>query len=545
MPIKSELDPDNNDNRNTPPNEKEKGKTKKKKFAPRQIRNTKPSPSSSTTPPLMHNSNNTGNSLSSPSIVKQEYGDDTTKNNHNARMNNGNNNGDEGGVSFKDSRRGDRGRGHSITTGIGMEYNNNVGMLPQYKHNPFLPMNLQSQDGNWNNRYSQEQMGGLIGKQRNFDGRGRGRGRKLNDQAQLGAVYFTGDIAKRERNGLLSAKEQRLSEKLKKKEELKKAKELEKERKRSLKEEERKINEQSKGGGSGQFADADGGEGGILNEKIVKLRGGKVGRGGLNMHDDKMSAFLYTGRMLGISDSETGDSDEDGLDSDSDLNVSESSDEEFPLKHNDPLDPISLPFVPKNALQDLVDEGDILFEERKSQAEQEELILLQFPTHIPVERLFISQGQNNEEFEDSLDASASGTTTSGGNDKTVLKVKPETEENNGSKLAAAKQSQNKGEESKPSTTSNTATDNTPSGKDKFQGFDGIPSGKIGKIYVYKSGKCVFRGLGDSSPLVLIPGIPAAFKQEVVTVNKNDKTYSQLGNVTKKIVCCPDLESMLN
>merc|ERR1711988_306255 len=121
----------------------------------------------------------------------------------------------------------------------------------------------------------------------------------------------------------------------------------------------------------------------------------------------------------------------------------------------------------------------------------------------------------------------SETPSSSSNERTILKVKTESEES-GTRASSGGSN---------STTQKTSTDTIKiddtgelSGKDRFQGFDGIPSGKIGKIYVYKSGKCVFRGLVDSSPLVLIPGIPAAFKQEVVTVNRPDKSYSQLGNV---------------
>lgn len=79
------------------------------------------------------------------------------------------------------------------------------------------------------------------------------------------------------------------------------------------------------------------------------------------------------------------------------------------------------------------------------------------------------------------------------------------------------------------------------------GFKGtlspLPSGEIGKLLIYKSGKVKMK-IGDVL-FDVSSGMPCNFLQEVVAINTEKRKYYQLGDVTRRMVCYPDVESLLD
>lgn len=73
-------------------------------------------------------------------------------------------------------------------------------------------------------------------------------------------------------------------------------------------------------------------------------------------------------------------------------------------------------------------------------------------------------------------------------------------------------------------------------------FKQIPSGKIGKIKVYESGK-VKMHIGDVV-FDITPGIPRTCRQEVVGISEVKKKIVVLGHVVHSVVCVPDLDVLL-
>lgn len=78
------------------------------------------------------------------------------------------------------------------------------------------------------------------------------------------------------------------------------------------------------------------------------------------------------------------------------------------------------------------------------------------------------------------------------------------------------------------------------------GFKGnlpsLPAGNIGKLLIYKSGKVklkVGEVLFDVST-----GMPCNFLQEVVAIDMDKQKYYQLGDISRRMVCYPDVESLL-
>lgn len=78
------------------------------------------------------------------------------------------------------------------------------------------------------------------------------------------------------------------------------------------------------------------------------------------------------------------------------------------------------------------------------------------------------------------------------------------------------------------------------------GFKGtlssLPSGCIGKLIIHKSGKVKLK-IGDVL-FDVSTGMPCNFLQEVVAINMDRKKYFQLGDISRRMVCFPDIESLL-
>ncbi|GMI81321.1 hypothetical protein like AT5G09380 [Hibiscus trionum] len=81
-----------------------------------------------------------------------------------------------------------------------------------------------------------------------------------------------------------------------------------------------------------------------------------------------------------------------------------------------------------------------------------------------------------------------------------------------------------------------------SGK-KNCGLEEIPAGLMGKMLVYKSGAVKLK-LGDTLYDVT-PGSNAAFSQEVVAVNTAEKHCCVVGELEKRVVLSPDVNSVLD
>lgn len=70
-----------------------------------------------------------------------------------------------------------------------------------------------------------------------------------------------------------------------------------------------------------------------------------------------------------------------------------------------------------------------------------------------------------------------------------------------------------------------------------------PEGKLGKLRLHKSGKVTM--LIGNVPFEVQNGLECFFKQTVVSVSNNpDAAYVELGEVGRRFLCTPDIESML-
>ena len=70
----------------------------------------------------------------------------------------------------------------------------------------------------------------------------------------------------------------------------------------------------------------------------------------------------------------------------------------------------------------------------------------------------------------------------------------------------------------------------------------LPSGNIGKLIVHKSGKVKLK-IGDVL-FDVSSGMPCNFLQEVVAINTERKKFYQLGDISRRMVCYPDIDSLL-
>ncbi|KAJ3051155.1 hypothetical protein HK097_007867 [Rhizophlyctis rosea] len=70
-----------------------------------------------------------------------------------------------------------------------------------------------------------------------------------------------------------------------------------------------------------------------------------------------------------------------------------------------------------------------------------------------------------------------------------------------------------------------------------------PEGKVGKLVFYKSGKCKLK-IGDIY-FDIAPGSESNFLQNVASIDTAGGKIHLLGNLTKRFVCTPDIEMLLN
>jgi len=70
----------------------------------------------------------------------------------------------------------------------------------------------------------------------------------------------------------------------------------------------------------------------------------------------------------------------------------------------------------------------------------------------------------------------------------------------------------------------------------------IPDGYMGKVVIYKSGKVKLR-LGDAL-FDIIPGAECAFRQEAAIISAEQKKCVFLGDLTKRLICSPDIQDLL-
>ncbi|XP_059318441.1 uncharacterized protein LOC132068765 [Lycium ferocissimum] len=90
--------------------------------------------------------------------------------------------------------------------------------------------------------------------------------------------------------------------------------------------------------------------------------------------------------------------------------------------------------------------------------------------------------------------------------------------------------------------SETAT-SSKSSKAKACSLNELPGGFMGKMLVYKSGAIKLK-LGETLYNVS-PGMDCSFAQDVVAVNTEEKYCSNIGELTKRLIITPDVDSILD
>lgn len=70
----------------------------------------------------------------------------------------------------------------------------------------------------------------------------------------------------------------------------------------------------------------------------------------------------------------------------------------------------------------------------------------------------------------------------------------------------------------------------------------LPSGKVGKLLLFQSGKVKMQ-IGDVL-LDVSPGVPCVTRQEVAAINASAKMLVNLGPVTQRAVVCPDVWQLM-
>ncbi|KAK4777266.1 hypothetical protein SAY87_017453 [Trapa incisa] len=107
------------------------------------------------------------------------------------------------------------------------------------------------------------------------------------------------------------------------------------------------------------------------------------------------------------------------------------------------------------------------------------------------------------------------------------------------KLPTVKKSDNmKGQERSDFSSSSNASCTTGDCK-----LEDLPEGYMGKLLVYKSGKIRLK-LGETSYDVS-PGLDCIFPQNVVAVNAVDRKFCILGDIEKRAIVTPDIDSILD
>ncbi|GLT40248.1 hypothetical protein SLA2020_143980 [Shorea laevis] len=78
---------------------------------------------------------------------------------------------------------------------------------------------------------------------------------------------------------------------------------------------------------------------------------------------------------------------------------------------------------------------------------------------------------------------------------------------------------------------------------KCSDLEQMPAGYMGKMLVYQSGKIKLK-LGETLYDVT-PGLHTEFAQNVAAINAEEKQFCNIGNLVKRLVVTPDIDSLLN
>ncbi|XP_019151097.1 PREDICTED: DNA-directed RNA polymerase III subunit rpc4 [Ipomoea nil] len=90
--------------------------------------------------------------------------------------------------------------------------------------------------------------------------------------------------------------------------------------------------------------------------------------------------------------------------------------------------------------------------------------------------------------------------------------------------------------------SETASNNPRAMRARACKFDDLPGGYLGKMVVYKSGAIKMK-LGETLYDVS-PGMNCVFSQDVVVMNTEEKNCCNVGEISRRAVITPDVESLL-
>lgn len=162
------------------------------------------------------------------------------------------------------------------------------------------------------------------------------------------------------------------------------------------------------------------------------------------------------------------------------------------------------------------------------ESEKVEMLFLQLPSNLPLfKREDSAKGKDVDGSSISLGGTVASATAKG-------------KEKAGSLLSSSVAASSKGKERVPTSIS--------SGKGnayskKGCGLEELPGGYMGKMLVYKSGTIKLK-LGETLYDVS-PGSSCVFAQDVVAINTVDKDCCVLGELSKRAVVTPDLDSLLD
>lgn len=92
------------------------------------------------------------------------------------------------------------------------------------------------------------------------------------------------------------------------------------------------------------------------------------------------------------------------------------------------------------------------------------------------------------------------------------------------------------------TTERSTSSNVLGSTEKSCSLDELPAGLMGKMLVYRSGAVKLK-LGDTLYDVS-SGLDCVFAQDVVAVNRTEKHFCVVGELNKRAILTPDVDSVL-
>lgn len=108
--------------------------------------------------------------------------------------------------------------------------------------------------------------------------------------------------------------------------------------------------------------------------------------------------------------------------------------------------------------------------------------------------------------------------------------------------AAAARGQDPGGSRRAAANGNSSSAAAAFGLQRAAGIKELPSGKIGKLLIFQSGKVKLQ-IGDVL-LDVTAGVPCVTRQDVAAVNASAKMLVNLGPVTQRAVVCPDVWQLM-